>query len=112
VALKTLDEALLDAAADLGCPRWKVFWQVTLPLSAPGVVVGTLLCFIPAVGEFVIPDLLGGSQAPMVGQTIWAEFFGHKDWPTAAAVAVALLCLLVTPIAIFQSHAAQTAKRN
>jgi putrescine transport system permease protein len=100
--LEKLDESLLEAAADLGCPRGKIFWEVTLPLSAPGVLAGALLCFIPAVGEFVIPDLLGGSQTPMIGQTIWTEFFGNKDWPAAAAVAVALIGLLVTPIVIFQ----------
>jgi putrescine transport system permease protein len=101
-ALEKLDESLLEAAADLGCPRWRTFWMVTLPLSAPGVVAGALLCFIPIVGEFVIPDLLGGSQTAMIGQAIWSEFFANKDWPTASAVAVVLVCLLVTPIVVFQ----------
>ncbi len=110
--LEKLDESLLEAAADLGCPRWKVFWLVTLPLSWPGVLAGVLLCFIPAVGEFVIPDLLGGSQTPMIGQTIWTEFFGNKDWPTAAAIAVALVCLLVAPIVVFQHQAMRTADRG
>jgi putrescine transport system permease protein len=110
--LEKLDESLIEAAADLGCPRAKIFWQVTLPLSAPGVVAGALLCFIPAVGEFVIPDLLGGSQAPMIGQTIWTEFFGNKDWPAAAAVAVTLIGLLVTPIVIFQHQAMGAAERG
>ena len=100
--LEKLDELLLEAAADLGSPRWKTFWLVTMPLSAPGIVAGALLCFIPAVGEFVIPDLLGGSRTAMIGQTIWTEFFANKDWPTASAVAVVLVCLLVTPIVIFQ----------
>jgi putrescine transport system permease protein len=109
--LEKLDESLIEAAADLGCPRGKIFWQVTLPLSAPGVVAGALLCFIPAVGEFVIPDLLGGSQSPMIGQTIWTEFFGNKDWPAAAAVAVTLVGLLVTPIVIFQHQAMGAAER-
>jgi putrescine transport system permease protein len=108
--LQRRDETLLDAAADLGCPPWKIFWEVTLPLSAPGVLAGALLCFIPAVGEFVIPDLLGSSQTPMIGQIIWTEFFGNKDWPTAAAVAAALLCLLVTPLAIFQHQAMRAAE--
>ena len=101
-ALEKLDESLFEAAADLGCPRWRTFWMVTLPLSAPGVVAGALLCFIPIVGEFVIPDLLGGSQTAMIGQAIWSEFFANKDWPTASAVAVVLVCLLVTPIVVFQ----------
>src|ERR1700726_85116 len=103
--LEKLDEQLLEAAADLGCPRWKTFWLVTMPLAAAGGVAGSLLCFIPIVGEFVIPDLLGGSRTSMIGQTIWMEFFANKDWPTASAVAVVLVCLLVTPIVIFQNHA-------
>jgi putrescine transport system permease protein len=110
--LEKLDESLLEAAADLGCPRWKTFWLVTLPLSVPGVLAGVLLCFIPIVGEFVIPDLLGGSRAPMIGQTIWMEFFGNKDWPAASAVAVVLLCLLVTPIVVFQHQAMRNAERS
>jgi len=110
--LEKLDESLLEAAADLGCPRGKIFWEVTLPLSAPGVLAGALLCFIPAVGEFVIPDLLGGSQAPMIGQTIWTEFFGNKDWPAAAAIAVALVGLLVTPIVIFQHQTMRAVERG
>jgi putrescine transport system permease protein len=110
--LEKLDESLLEAAADLGCPRWKTFWLITLPLSAPGVLAGVLLCFIPIVGEFVIPDLMGGSRAPMIGQTIWMEFFGNKDWPAASAVAVVLVCLLVTPIVIFQHQATRNADRS
>jgi len=110
--LEKLDESLLEAAADLGCPRWKRFWLITAPLSAPGVVAGSLLCFIPAVGEFVIPDLLGGSRTAMIGQTIWTEFFANKDWPTAAAVAVVLVCLLVTPIVIFQHQTMRRAEAD
>jgi putrescine transport system permease protein len=107
--LEKLDATLLEAAADLGCPRWKTFWLVTLPLSASGVVAGVLLCFIPIVGEFVIPDLLGGSRSPMIGQTIWMEFFANKDWPAASAVAVVLVCLLVTPIVVYQHQAMRVA---
>jgi len=103
--LEKHDESLREAAADLGCPRWKIFWLVTLPLSSSGLLAGVLLCFIPIVGEFVIPDLLGGSQSPMIGQTIWMEFFSNKDWPAASAVAVVLVCLLVTPILIYQNQA-------
>jgi len=110
--LEKLDESLVEAAADLGCPRWKIFWQVTLPLSSSGMLAGVLLCFIPIVGEFVIPDLLGGSQSPMIGQTIWMEFFGNKDWPAASAVAVVLVCLLVTPIVIYQSQAMRVVERE
>jgi len=110
--LEKLDESLREAAADLGCPRWKIFWLVTLPLSSSGLLAGVLLCFIPIVGEFVIPDLLGGSQSPMIGQTIWMEFFGNKDWPAASAVAVVLVCLLVTPIVIYQSQAMRALQRE
>ncbi len=100
--LEKLDWSLLEAAADLGCPRWKTFWLVTLPLALPGAIAGSLLCFIPIVGEFVIPDLLGGSESVMIGQTLWTEFFGNRDWPAASAVAVVLLCLLTAPIVIYQ----------
>ena len=110
--LEKHDESLREAAADLGCPRWKIFWLVTLPLSSSGLLAGVLLCFIPIVGEFVIPDLLGGSQSPMIGQTIWTEFFSNKDWPAASAVAVVLVCLLVTPILVYQNQAMRALERE
>ncbi|MEH3110656.1 MAG: ABC transporter permease subunit [Agrobacterium cavarae] len=103
-ALEKLDNTLLEAAADLGCPPWKAFWKITFPLSLPGVVAGSMICFIPITGEFVIPDLLGGAQTLMIGKTLWTEFFGNRDWPLASAVAVILLLLLVVPIAIFQNQ--------
>jgi putrescine transport system permease protein len=105
--LEKMDETLVEAAADLGCPWWKAFWLVTLPLSLPGVVAGAVLCFIPIIGEFVIPDLLGGSQTVMIGQTLWTEFFANRDWPVASAVAVVLLCLLVVPLAVYQQMQAR-----
>ncbi len=101
-SLEKLDTTLLEAAADLGCPRWKAFWTVTVPLALPGLGAGALLCFIPIAGEFVIPDLLGGSDTTMIGQTLWTEFFANKDWPVASAVAIVLVILLVGPIAIYQ----------
>jgi putrescine transport system permease protein len=101
-SLEKLDDSLLEAAADLGCPRWKAFWAVTVPLALPGLGAGALLCFIPIVGEFVVPDLLGGSDTTMIGQTLWTEFFSNKDWPVASAVAAVLVVLLVGPIAIYQ----------
>jgi putrescine transport system permease protein len=110
-ALEKMDESLLEAAADLGCPRWKTFWLVTLPLSRPGIVAGVLLCFIPIVGEFVAPDLLGGSQRQMIGQTLWTEFFGNRDWPAASSVAVVLLLLLVVPIVVYQHQQARELER-
>ncbi len=98
-----LDESLLEAAADLGCPRWKTFFLVTLPLVMPGIAAGALLCFIPIIGEFVIPDLLGSSRTLMIGQTLWTEFFANRDWPVASAIAVVLLALLVVPIAFYEN---------
>ena len=110
--LEKLDESLIEAATDLGAPRWKIFWLVTLPLSSSGMLAGVLLCFIPIVGEFVIPDLLGGSQSPMIGQTIWTEFFSNRDWPVASAVAIVLVCLLVTPIVVYQHQAMRVVERD
>jgi putrescine transport system permease protein len=106
-SLQKMDQALLEAAADLGAPAWRAFWQVTVPLARPGILAGSLLCFIPIVGEFVIPDLLGGSRSLMIGQTLWLEFFGNKDWPVASALAVVLLALLLVPIVIYQRQQAQ-----
>ena len=100
--LEKMDETLLEAAADLGCPRWKAFWLVTLPLSLPGVAAGALLCFIPIVGEFVIPDLLGGSQTHDDRPDAVDRVLPNKDWPVASAVAIVLLCLLLAPILIYQ----------
>lgn len=101
-ALEKMDESLLEAAADLGCPRWRAFWLVTWPLSLPGLAAGCLLCFIPIVGEFVVPDLLGGSETLMIGQTLWTEFFSNRDWPVASAIAVSLLVLLLIPILVYE----------
>jgi len=100
--LEKMDLSLLEAAADLGCRPFQAFISVTLPLSMPGIVAGSLLVFIPAVGEFVIPDLLGGPDTLMIGKILWAEFFDNRDWPVASAVAVAMLVLLVVPVMIFQ----------
>jgi putrescine transport system permease protein len=111
-ALEKMDATLLEAAADLGCPRWKAFWLVTLPLSRPGIVAGVLLCFIPIVGEFVVPDLLGGSSTAMIGQTLWTEFFANRDWPVASSVAVVLLVLLVGPIVVYQHQQARAIERG
>jgi putrescine transport system permease protein len=106
--LEKLDETLLEAAADLGCPPWKTFWLVTVPLSRPGILAGALICFIPIVGEFVVPDLLGSSATLMVGQTLWTEFFANRDWPLAAAVAIVMLALLVVPIVVYQNFQMRT----
>ena len=103
-SLEKINPALLEAAADLGSPPWKSFWQVTFPLSIPGVLAGCFLVFIPATGEFVIPDLLGGSDTLMIGKTLWFEFFANRDWPVSSAVAVVLLLVLVVPIVLFQRN--------
>src|SRR5215468_8888138 len=99
--LAKMDASLLEAAADLGSSPLQAFWLVTFPLSLPGVGAGALLCFIPIVGEFVIPDLLAGSGSMMIGQTLWLEFFTNRDWPVASAIAVVLLVLLVVPLVIY-----------
>ena len=101
-ALEKIEPALLEAAADLGCPRRLAFWRVTVPLTRAGIAAGALLCFIPIMGEFVIPDLLGNSQSLMLGQTLWTEFFSNRDWPVASAIAVALLAVLLGPILIYE----------
>ena len=100
--LQKLDRSLLEAAADLGATPLKAFLTVTLPLSLPGILAGTALVFIPAVGEFVIPDLLGGPDTNMIGKVLWSEFFSNRDWPLASAVAIALLLVLVLPLMFLQ----------
>ena len=102
--LEKLDHALLEAAGDLGSPPWRAFLDVTLPLSVPGIIAGSMLVFIPAIGEFVIPTLLGGPDNLMIGRVLWDEFFGNRDWPVASAVAIAFLVLLVGPIALYQHY--------
>jgi putrescine transport system permease protein len=102
--LEKLDGTLLEAAADLGTPPWRAFLEITLPLSLPGVIAGSLLVFIPAIGEFVIPSLLGGPDSLMIGRVLWDEFFANHNWPVASAVATAFLVLLVGPIALYQHY--------
>jgi putrescine transport system permease protein len=103
-ALEKMDGSLLEAAEDLGCSRLSAFWLVTVPLSKAGIVAGCFLVFIPALGEFVIPSLLGGSDTLMIGKILWEEFFSNRDWPVASAVAVILLLILVLPIVLFQRN--------
>jgi putrescine transport system permease protein len=100
--LTRLDLTLLEAAADLGCRPFRAFLRVTLPLSLPGIVAGSMLVFIPVVGEFVIPDLLGSPGSLMVGKLMWTEFFSNKDWPLASALAIVLLAVLVVPFVLMQ----------
>lgn len=105
--LEKMDFSLIEAAQDLGCPPLSAFWKITFPLAIPGIIAGCLLVFIPAVGEFVIPDLLGGSHTLMIGKTLWNEFSSNRDWPLSSAVAVVLLLLLVLPIVYFQNAQAK-----
>ena len=101
-SLSQLDESLVEAAADLGARPWQVFRGVVWPLSLPGVAAGVVLVFIPAIGEFVIPDLLGGPRTLMVGKVLWEEFFDNVDWPVAAAVAMVLVAILTVPLLVAQ----------
>jgi putrescine transport system permease protein len=103
-ALDRLDLSLMEAAEDLGCSRLTAFWLVTVPLSRNGIIAGCFLVFIPALGEFVIPSLLGGSGTLMIGKVLWEEFFSNRDWPVASAVAIVLLLILVIPIVLFQRN--------
>ncbi|MFN4177508.1 ABC transporter permease [Phenylobacterium sp.] len=100
--LERQDPHLVEAARNLGATPAQAFWRVTFPISLPGVAAGALLCFIPMAGEFVIPDLLGGSETLMLGRVIWTEFFANRDWPAASAVAIVLLATLLVPILIFE----------
>jgi putrescine transport system permease protein len=108
--LEKLDVSLLEAAEDLGAKPWKTFFTVTVPLSLPGILAGSMLVFIPAVGEFVIPALLGGPDTLMIGKVLWNEFFENRDWPVASAVTIVLILVLVIPIVIFQRQQQKTAE--
>ncbi len=110
--LEKLDGSLLEAAEDLGCSRIQAFWLVTIPLSKSGMIAGCFLVFIPALGEFVIPSLLGGSGTLMIGKVLWEEFFSNRDWPVASAVAVILLLILVIPIVLFQRNEQKQREAN
>ena len=105
--LMKLDNSLLEAASDLGAAPWKVFMKVTLPLSKAGMIAGSMLVFIPAVGEFIIPDMLGGAETLMIGKVLWQEFFNNRDWPVASAVAIVMLLLLLLPITLFNRYQAR-----
>jgi putrescine transport system permease protein len=107
-ALEKMDRSLLEAASDLGASPLRAFWRITFPLSLPGVIAGSLLCFIPAVGEFVIPDLMGGSDTLMIGKTLWTEFAVNRSWTVSSAVAVVLLVVLIVPILIYQRAEARS----
>ena len=111
-SFEKMDPSLVEAAIDLGCRPIKAFWLITARIAMPGILAGCLLVFIPASGEFVIPDLLGGSETLMIGRTLWVEFFNNRDWPLASAVAIVLLLILVVPIVLFQHQQAKSAPRG
>ncbi|OZI42147.1 putrescine ABC transporter permease PotH [Bordetella genomosp. 5] len=100
--LVKMDLRLLEAAYDLGAKPWQAFWRITVPLSRPGVIAGAMLVFIPAVGEYVIPEMLGGADTLMMGRVMWNEFFNNTDWPMASAVTCVMVLLLLVPLALFQ----------
>ena len=102
--LVKMDLRLLEAALDLGATPWQAFWRITVPLSMSGIIAGSMLVFIPCVGEFVIPELLGGPQTLMIGRVLWDEFFSNNDWPMAASVAVVMVLLIIVPLALFNKH--------
>ncbi|WP_417661680.1 ABC transporter permease subunit [Pseudomonas sp.] len=101
------DHSLLEAASDLGSSTFNSFWRITVPLSKNGIIAGCMLVFIPAVGEFVIPELLGGPETLMIGKVLWQEFFNNRDWPVASALAVVMLALLIVPIILFNRNQAK-----
>lgn len=105
--LAKMDLRLLEAASDLGATPWVAFWKVTVPLSKAGIIAGSMLVFIPCVGEFVIPELLGGPETLMIGRVLWDEFFSNNDWPMASTVAVVMILLILVPLAIFNRYQAQ-----
>ena len=106
--LAKMDLKLLEAAADLGATPWTAFWKITVPLSTAGIIAGSMLVFIPCVGEFVIPELLGGPETLMIGRVLWDEFFSNNDWPMASAVAVVMILLIIVPLALFNKYQAET----
>ena len=110
--LAKMDLRLLEAASDLGATAWVGFWKITVPLSKAGIIAGSMLVFIPCVGEYVIPELLGGPQTQMIGRTLWDEFFSNNDWPMASTVAVAMVLLIIVPLAIFNKYQAEAVEKR
>ncbi|MDQ6681368.1 MAG: ABC transporter permease subunit [Pseudomonadota bacterium] len=110
--LSKMDLRLIEAASDLGATAWVAFWKITVPLSRAGIIAGSMLVFIPAVGEYVIPELLGGPQTQMIGRTLWDEFFSNNDWPMACAVAATMVLLIIVPVAVFSRYQAEATERR
>jgi putrescine transport system permease protein len=105
--LVKMDFRLLEAAHDLGASPWKAFWLITVPLSKAGIVSGSVLVFIPSVGEFVIPSLLGGAENIMIGRVVWDEMFSSNNWPRASALAVVMILLIMFPLALYYNYSAE-----
>jgi putrescine transport system permease protein len=110
--LAKMDLRLLEAAQDLGATPWVAFWTVTVPLSRAGIIAGSMLVFIPCIGEYVIPELLGGPETLMIGRVIWDELFANNDWPMASALAVLMILLIIVPLALFQKYQAEAQERR
>ena len=110
--LSKMDLRLLEAASDLGATAWVAFWKITVPLSKAGIIAGAMLVFIPCVGEYVIPELLGGPQTQMIGRTLWDEFFSNNDWPVASTVAVVMILLIIVPLALFNKYQAEAQEKH
>jgi putrescine transport system permease protein len=105
--LSKMDMSLLEAAADLGATPWVGFWKITVPLSKAGIIAGSMLVFIPCIGEYVIPELLGGPSTLMIGRVLWDEFFSNNDWPMASSVAVVVILMIIVPLAYFNKYQAE-----
>ena len=110
--LSKMDLRLLEAASDLGATAWAAFWKITVPLSKAGIIAGSMLVFIPCIGEYVIPELLGGPQTLMIGRVLWDEFFANNDWPMASTVAVVMVLLIIVPLAIFNKYQAEAQEKR
>ena len=110
--LSKMDLRQLEAASDLGATPWQAFWLITVPLSKAGIVAGAMLVFIPCIGEFVIPELLGGPQTLMIGRVLWDEFFSNNDWPMASTVAVVMILLIIVPLALFNRYQTETQEKG
>ena len=110
--LSKMDLRLLEAASDLGATAWAAFWKITVPLSKAGIIAGSMLVFIPCIGEYVIPELLGGPQTLMIGRVMWDEFFANNDWPMASTVAVVMVLLIIVPLAIFNKYQAEAQEKR
>jgi len=109
--LAKMDLRLLEAAADLGASPWIAFWKITVPLSKAGIIAGAMLVFIPCIGEYVIPELLGGPETLMIGRVIWDEFFSNNDWPMASTVAMVMILLIIVPLAVFNKYQAEAQEK-